>query len=169
MRNLFIITLVVVLAFSAVTFADAPPPPPSHIVVHILNNGVNELSVNQLTYHCTTDNESKEKQISLTCISGICTNNAQYIGSICQYFPLGYFSYVYQNQTRSSESFNNSKIGFDYEYQLELNSGNVTKLNSTPYNPNYHGTFDNPVDNQVCAPFFFMGLLFVGVFLRSKV
>ncbi len=169
MRKQFIIVLLLLFAFSALAFADAPPPPPSNVIVHLVKNGIAENSIQQITYNCP-ENQSPDQGLNyLNCTAGTCTNTPHY-GSICAYFQSGYFSYTYLGQNQSSQSFNNSQIGFDYEYSLDVGNGKITELNSTSSKRNYNYIpVDGPVNNQICAPYFFINILFIALFFRKKV
>lgn len=131
-----LVLLSLLTLISPLSFADAAPPPPSLVSVHLVNNGVNETSVGQIVFHCA-GNGNADIQIPLNCSAGTCTNVPKSTDSDCDYFPGGYFSYEYQGQNESSEMFNATIPNQHYyEYQLDVQSGIVTLISSNGYNPN---------------------------------
>jgi hypothetical protein len=142
------------LAFaSSISFADAGPPPPSQVTVHLVSNGTNVTDVGQIVYHCTTGLDPRtNEQIAtqLNCSAGTCINEPQYTGSECDYFPAGYFTYDYNGQGMSSETFNATElfpgkfIQQYYEYRLDVQTGMITPI----------GASNGVPPNSLCPAFF---------------
>jgi hypothetical protein len=143
---------------SSISFADSPPPPPSQVTVHLVNNGVNETSIGQIVYHCNDTNANEEKNISLACNAGTCVNDPYTIGSECRYFPAGYFTYAYQGQDKSSERFNATKPWQRYyEYRLDVQTGRITPISAS-----------NGKDNSLCSTAFLMFAIVMGCFTSNR-
>ncbi|MFH1520862.1 MAG: hypothetical protein ABID61_04405 [Candidatus Micrarchaeota archaeon] len=155
-NNLVLIFLLVLVSFS---FANSPPPPPSQVTVYLVNNGVNETSINQIIYHCTL-NVPEEINVSLECNAGVCINDPYYMDSSCSDFPEGYFTYDYQGQNKSSENFNATEFyQTSYNYQLDVQSGSVTSISSSDG--------DEPV-SPFCGSAFFMFAVLMGFVVSIK-
>ena len=161
-RNGSILIFLFVLALiSSISFADSAPPPPSQVTVHLVSNGVNETSIGQIVYHCTVGQDTyanEGKNISLTCSAGTCINTPYYMASECVYFPVGYFSYEYQGQNKSSENFNATKSYQQYyEYQLDVQTGRITSISAS-----------NKTNPDVCSTAFLMFAAFIGFFISKR-
>jgi hypothetical protein len=135
----------------AVSFADIAAPPPSSMTVYLTDNGINVTSIPQITYICTySGNAGTESDIALDCSDGVCTNE-QETGSVCTYFPYGYFSYEYLGQNKSSEVLNNRAAFYEYyQYQLDVQTGKLTLISA----------YNNPGPSPApCAAAFLLGAL----------
>ena len=148
---------------SSISFADSPPPRPSHVTVYLVSNGVNETGIGQIVYHCTplvyTDAYANEgENISLACTAGTCTNTPYYMASECAYFTSGYFTYAYQGQNRSRETFNATKAYQQYyEYRLDVQTGKITPISAS-----------NGNDNSICGTAFLMLAVVLGFFISNR-
>ena len=153
------IFLLSLLTLAAISYADAGPPPPSLVLMHLVSgNGAIETGIAQITYHCTYGpNGGTGAQISipLNCSNGGCTNEPYRAASECVYFPAGYFTYNYNGENKSSETFNATALfpgkfyQHYYEYQLDVQTGKITPISAS-----------NGPDNSPCAP----ALLIFGTF-----
>lgn len=107
-----------VLCLVALSFADVGPPqtPPS-VTVHMVQNGLPETSITNITYHCLgVENEGASpvdpSPTRLDCSNGTCTNdNWYYKFNPCFMFPTGYFSYEFGGKRIKTEN-----VSFDREY-----------------------------------------------------
>jgi hypothetical protein len=129
-----LVSLLALALMSTVSFADISAPPPSLVTVTLMNNGANYTGIGQITYICTASlyDPNAQKAFPLNCSAGSCVNEPQYTGSECGYYPKGYFTYAYQGQNKTSETFDFNDTFYRYiEYRLDVPSGKLTLVSAS--------------------------------------
>ncbi|MBN2478330.1 hypothetical protein JXB01_03510 [Candidatus Micrarchaeota archaeon] len=117
-------------------FADIGPSPPSPEISVLLELEGNPFTEDiPLEYHCSQNHEVSgsiigQRTVPFSCSEGACTSEGWFYKlNPCFEDNAGYFTYIYNNKTYTTEPFGVSSGGV-YEFTIDVSTGSFTKKSS---------------------------------------